>query len=149
MSTPSFSCVIDANILLKTVSAEDYAVEVLDFLQTLAPGIELHAPALARLECANVLRTRVMRFNYPVAEARNDLRELMQFAVTYYPIEPLTNAAFEIGCQYGVSAYNGLYVALAESLRLPFFTADRPVAQHLCHGPVQIVTPQHLFGSPK
>jgi predicted nucleic acid-binding protein len=149
MSTPPFSCVIDANILIKAVSVEDYTVEVLDFLQAITPGIELHAPELTRLECANVLRTRVMRFNYPVEQARQDLRELMQIAVTYYPIEPLVTTAFEIGCQYGVSAYDGLYVALADSLHLPLLTADRPAVNNLRSSPYQIVTPQQLFGAPR
>ncbi|HEY3415810.1 MAG TPA: type II toxin-antitoxin system VapC family toxin [Armatimonadota bacterium] len=144
-----FSCVIDANILLKAVSVEDYAVEILDFLQAITPGIELHAPVLARLECANALRTRVMRFKYPVEQAREDLRELMRLDVTYYPLDPLITTAFEIGCQYGVSAYDGVYVALAESLQLPLLTADHPAVNNLRSGPYQIITPQQLFGTPK
>jgi len=149
MSITPFSCVIDANILIKTVSVEDYTAEVLDFLQAITPVIELHAPELTRLECANVLRTRVMRFKYPVEQARQDLRELMQIAVTYYPLEPLITTAFEIGSQYGVSAYDGAYVALADSLHLPLFTADRPAVNNLSAGPFRIVTPQQLFGSPR
>ncbi|MHB0939240.1 MAG: type II toxin-antitoxin system VapC family toxin [Armatimonadota bacterium] len=149
MSTSPFSCVIDASILIKVISMEDYTEEIIDFLEEITPGIELHAPELTRLECANVLRTRVMRFNYPVAQARQDLGELMQIAVTYYPIEPLVAAAFEIGCQYGVSAYDGVYVALAASLHLPFFTVDRPAVNNLQSSPVQVVTPLQLFGASK
>jgi len=149
MSVTPFSCVIDANILMKAVSAEDYSAEILAFLQAITPGIELHAPILTRLECANVLRTRVMRFKYPVAQARQDLHELMQIAVTYYPIDSLIPTAFEIGCQYGVSAYDGVYVALADSLQLPLLTADRPAVNNLSNGPFHIITPQQLFGAPK
>jgi len=146
MSIQPFSCVIDANILIKTISVEDYTAEILALLQAITPGVELHAPELTRLECANVLRTRVMRFKYPVEQARQDLRELMQISVTYYPIEPLITTAFEIGCQYGVSAYDGVYVALADSLRLPLLTADRPAVNNLRSSPFRIITPRQLFG---
>lgn len=84
MSTTPFSCVIDANILLKTVLVEDYSEEILDFLKALTAGIAFYAPVLTQLECANVLRTRVMRFKYPVEKAREDFQELMQLGVTYY-----------------------------------------------------------------
>ena len=119
---------------------------MLDFLQAITPGIELHAPVLARLECANVLRTRVMRFAYPVAQARDDLTALQRMPVTYYPLEPLLSVAFEIGCQYGVSVYDGVYAALADSLHLPLLTADRPAARRLSAGPCQVLTPEQVFG---
>ncbi len=63
MSAVPFSCVIDANILLKTVSVEDYSEEILTFFQELTPGMELHAPILTQLEYANVLRTRILVSN--------------------------------------------------------------------------------------
>jgi predicted nucleic acid-binding protein len=147
--TASFSCVIDANLLLKTVSDEDYTVEMLDFFGGITPGLEVYAPVLARLECANVLRTRVLRFNYPVDDAARDLHELLQLTVTYLPIDTLITRAFEFGCRYRVSAYDGVYLALADSLRLPFFTADRPAATNLQASPYQIVTPGQFFGAPR
>jgi len=48
MSVMPFSCVIDANILIKVVSVEDYADEILDFLHGLTAGIEFHAPMLTK-----------------------------------------------------------------------------------------------------
>ncbi len=125
MTSTPFSCVIDANILLKVVLPEDYSQEILNFLKATGPGIELHAPELTRLEFANVLRTRVMRFKYPIEKARENLWKMMQIILTYHPIEPFITTAFEIGCQYGLSAYDGVYVALADSLHIPLLTADR------------------------
>jgi predicted nucleic acid-binding protein len=149
MSTVGFSCVIDANILLKAVSIEDYAEEILDFLQSITTGVELYAPILTQLECANVLRTRVMRFKYPIALARQDFQDMMQVAVTYYPFDALIPTAFEIGCQYSVSAYDGIYVALADSLHVPWLTADRPAVNNLRSSPYHLITPQQLFGAPR
>jgi len=144
-----FSCVIDANILLKTVLVEDYSAKILTFLKAISSGIELHAPELTQVECANALRTQVMRFKYPVDQAREDLYALMQIVITYYPIAPLITKAFEIGCQYGVSAYDGIYVALSDSLHLPLLTADRPAVNNLRSSPYQIITPQQLFDNPQ
>jgi predicted nucleic acid-binding protein len=149
MNISPFSCVIDANILLKSVFVEDYAEEILDFLQMYPLEIELHSPVFTKLECANVLRTRVMRFKYPVEQARQDLNNLMQIVVKYHPIDPLITMAFEIGCKYGLSAYDGIYVALADSLDLPFFTADGPAVNNLRSSPFRIITPQQLFGEKK
>lgn len=56
-------------------------------------------------------------------------------------------AAFEIGCRYGVSAYDGVYIALADSLHLPLFTADRPAVNNLSASPYRVITPQQLFGA--
>ncbi len=98
MTIVPFSCAIDANILLKAVSIEDFADEILDFLHARTSEIELHAPMLTKLECANVLRTRVMRLKYPVEKTRQDLDELKQIAITYYQFDSLIFTAFEIGC---------------------------------------------------
>jgi len=146
MSTIPFSCVIDANIFMKTVSIEDYTAEVLDFFQGLTPEIELHAPILAQLECANALRTRILRFKYPAEQARQDLEDLQKLAVTYYPIDSLITPAFEIGSQYGLSVYDGIYVALANNLHLPLLTDDHPAVNNLRNSPYQIITPQQIFG---
>jgi predicted nucleic acid-binding protein len=143
----AFSCVIDANILLRLVSNEEYSVEVIDFLNGLTSGTEFHAPELLKLECANALRTRILRFKYPIDRARQDMQSLMCVAINYYPIDPLINMAFEYACQYGVSAYDAVYAALAEKLHLPLFTADRPAAMNLATGPIHVVTPQQVFGA--
>jgi len=86
---------------------------------------------------------------YPVDKATQDLDELMQIAVTYYQFDSLISTAFDIGCQYGVSVYDGIYVALADSLHLPLLTADRPAVHNLRSSPYQLITPLQLFGSPR
>lgn len=117
MSAP---LVVDASVALK------WLIEEPDSEAALAlQGRDLVAPALLRLEVANVLRTLVARGTANRAQAL-DLLALFQTApVTIIdPDEALEVRALEMGLELGHPVYDCLYLALSERTGCTLVTAD-------------------------
>ena len=98
----------------------------------LAPGRVLHAPHLLDVEVAQVLR-RLERAGAVgerrAGEALDDLRALRLVRHEHLPL--LTRAW---ALRHNLSAYDALYVALAEGLGAPLLTLDRRLADAPGHG---------------
>ncbi len=74
------------------------------------------------METAAVLRRMVGRGLLPAARATLALDDLIVFPATRHPHEPYLRRVWEL--RANVSAYDAVYVALAESLRAPLLTVD-------------------------
>jgi len=136
--------VVDANVILKAVIIEPYSREVIDMLRQLGIGIELHAPLFLKVECSNVLWKQV-RAGYPLPHAVQDIHSLAKLAIQYTATEPLLGLAFEMACQYDITVYDALYLALAATMQLPVITGDRPAARKAAGSPYEIITLSDLF----
>lgn len=113
--------VIDASVAIKWIIDEEGSAEA-DRLQ----GAEMAAPALLRIEAANVLRTLAARQQIDTAEAAN-LFALFQTA----PVaivdgdNRLERRALDLALGLGHPVYDCLYLALAERMQRRLVTADR------------------------
>jgi predicted nucleic acid-binding protein len=115
--------IIDACVSPKWVVAEAFSDEAALLING---GFELHAPSHWMAEANNVLwdywhRRKLM--------TRDDLDEaaalLREVTVRETPIRGLLPAAIRIAAELEITVYDGLYLSLAEGLRLPLVTADR------------------------
>lgn len=91
-----------------------------------------HAPALAvphllDVEVAQALRRLVAGGALPASEARDALGDLRDLPLQRYPHLSLVPRAFEL--RANVTAYDGVYLALAEGLDADLFTRDRRLAR--------------------
>lgn len=135
------SCVIDASVGVKLFLPEDFADRAQEFVaEALADrSRSLHVPDLFFVECANVLWKAVRRLGYPMSYAKANLKNLRMTGLLTTPTQQLAERAFEISCEYGISAYDACYVALAESLGAPLVTADNRLASKLAGSSHKIV----------
>lgn len=88
---------------------------------------ESAAPDPVLVETAAVLRKRWMRGSLSEREFRNALATLRRYPLATYGAGSLLNRAFEL--RNNVSAYDALYIALAEGLRCPLVTGDARLAE--------------------
>nr|WP_209842069.1 type II toxin-antitoxin system VapC family toxin [Rubellimicrobium aerolatum] len=112
--------VVDASVALKWLVEEPGSEAALALQHQ-----DLAAPALLRIETANVLRTLVARGAAEAAQAR-DLLGLLQIApVTIIdPDDALETRALALALDLNHPVYDCVYLALAERLNRSLITAD-------------------------
>lgn len=82
----------------------------------------LHVPHLVDIEVASALRRQVVGRALTPDDAQRCLRAWTLLGLIRYAAPPLLNRVWEL--RDVVSAYDALYVALAEALDCPLVTAD-------------------------
>ena len=86
----------------------------------------LHAPHLMDVEVAQVLRRYHARGAIGEDRGREALEDLGDLDVARYPHDPLLPRVWQL--RANLSAYDAVYVALAEALAAPLLTLDRRIA---------------------
>jgi predicted nucleic acid-binding protein len=87
------------------------------------PEESLHAPHLLDVEVAQVLRRYHLAGDLGTGRARQALADLADLPVIRYPHDVLLPRVWEL--RRNVTAYDAVYVALAEVLEAPLLTCDR------------------------
>jgi predicted nucleic acid-binding protein len=95
--------------------------------QLAGAGRAVHAPHLIDAEVLGVVRDRVVRRYISAAEGAERVRRMRELAVVRYPHVDLLERAWEL--HPAVTAYDALFVALAEALNVPLVTTDRRLAR--------------------
>lgn len=123
--------VIDASVALKWLVEEPGSEDALAL-----QGRDLAAPALLRIEAANVLRTLVARQEATRAQAVELLALLQGAPVTIVdPDDALEARALELALDLGHPIYDCVYLALAERMGRTLITADKRFLRALRDGP--------------
>jgi predicted nucleic acid-binding protein len=92
-------------------------------------------PHLVDAEIASVLRTHLLLGRIAGSRARAMLRDFLDLALIRFPHADLLSRVFELA--HTLTAYDALYVALAESLAAPLITCDRRLAR-ACAGIIAV-----------
>lgn len=87
----------------------------------------VHVPHLIDAEIAQVLRRLVLRGLLDARSGAAALRRWQDFDVERYPHEPLLDRVWEL--RSNVTAYDAIYLALAEALSMVLVTGDRRLAR--------------------
>lgn len=86
----------------------------------------VHAPALIDAEVSSVIRglslTAKPEKRINEDRAREMLDDYAGMRIVRHPMQPLQGRVFEL--RHGLTAYDAMYVALAEMLDLPLLTGD-------------------------
>jgi predicted nucleic acid-binding protein len=100
-----------------------------------AGSSRLVAPRLFDVECASGLVKAVRRRRLAAARALDDLLDLLDLPVERLEAPGAEVAALLLALEYGISAYDAVYVALAAEEELPLVTADARLVRALAGSP--------------
>lgn len=124
--------VVDASVVVKWLPVfkqEPLVLEALNLLQKWQQGsVDLLAPDLLWIETANVHWRAVRQNRCSRTEAQMSLAGLQVYRLPTLPTEKLVDEALRIALMYGRTAYDSVYVALANSVNAPLITADEKLA---------------------
>jgi predicted nucleic acid-binding protein len=100
----------------------------------------LHAPHLLSAEVTQVLRRWAALGALPAPDARDALSDLAGLDIEHYPHEPFLDRVWQL--RHNLTAYDALYVTLAEVLAAPLLTADRRIATASGHSAAVELMPE-------
>jgi predicted nucleic acid-binding protein len=116
--------VVDASAVLETLLRTAKAEAVDDRLFNRSQT--LHAPHLLDVEVAQVLRRFAGNGEIDDERGRTALADLADFPLRRYPHDFLLPRVWNL--RRNLTAYDAIYVALAEALDAPLLTCDRRLA---------------------
>ena len=96
-----------------------------------SPLVPLHAPHLLDIEVAQVLRRYVRDKTIAAQRGQEALEDLGDLALNRYPHDFLIPRVWELHAT--LTAYDAVYVALAELLDAPLLTCDGKIASAPSH----------------
>jgi predicted nucleic acid-binding protein len=121
--------VVDASamleVLLRTPAAAAVERRLFDSRQT------MHAPHLIDVEVAQVIRRYAATRDLDADRGRAALADLADFPLRRYPHDLLLPRVWEL--RNNLTAYDAVYVALAEALDAPLLTSDKRLATAAGH----------------
>lgn len=120
--------VFDTSVAVKLVLSDEPHSALADMALRLAahyPALIWAVPDLFDVECANVIRTSVLRHRLHIDQGARALDALLELPLRRVATRHLSVGALALALGAGVSVYDACYVALAELLGAPFVTADR------------------------
>lgn len=117
--------VVDASALVEVLIRSSATASVEDFLVRNRDG--LHAPHLLDIECTHVIRHYVQLGIMQSHHARISISGLQDFRLIRHSHVPLLGRVWEL--RASLTAYDAVYVALAESLGAPLLTRDKRLAR--------------------
>jgi predicted nucleic acid-binding protein len=98
----------------------------------------MHAPHLLDVDVTQVLRRLVQRKEVTAARAEQALDDLSKLVIERHEHQPLVSRVWQL--RDSISAYDGVYVALAEALDAPLLTCDAKLAgAHGHHATIELV----------
>ncbi|MFN6561591.1 MAG: type II toxin-antitoxin system VapC family toxin [Nostoc sp. ChiSLP01] len=131
MSNP-LRCVIDTSVCIKYFIADPLTAKVNQLLGHLGnPQTEIYVPDLFYIECTNVLLKYIRARMYTAAEVQADLATLKSFPLRVISTADLMADAATIALTYGISAYDGSYVALSQQVGTTLLTLDGKLVRAL------------------
>lgn len=128
-SERGWSLVVDASVVVEYLVDLTYVEHATRVFRRLVdePGGALWAPDLVYAECASALRKLVALKHLSRPKARERVAQLTRLPLTIGGSHSLVIDAFELSP--ALTAYDALYVVLAERLEVPLVTADAKLAR--------------------
>ncbi len=119
------TCVVDCSIIIRLLASKPG-----DELLRQRMARTVHAPTLIDAEVSSVVRglsiTAKPELQISAERALEMLADYAGLRIARHPMQPLQARAFEL--RHNLTAYDAMYIALAESLGIPLLTDDGKLA---------------------
>lgn len=102
--------------------------------------VTISIPTLTFYEVNNLLRTAYKRLKISHKQAEEAYGGFLNLAFITYSSKDLFKKTLEIAISLEISSYDASYLALAEVIKAPFFTADEKLVQKARSGYVKRLT---------
>jgi predicted nucleic acid-binding protein len=130
---------VDASVGIKLFIPDPLSSKARELFAYLAyPQTEIFVPDLFYIECANTIWKYVRAGRYAAADAPADLAALKALRLRVVSTADLMEEAVSIGLTYGISAYDGSYVALSRQVSAPVLTLDLRLVTALAASPYDV-----------
>ena len=116
--------VVDSSAVLEVLLRTEAASRV--ERRIFSPGETLHAPHLMDVEVAQVLRRYCLAGEMDSERGEQAVRDLAEFPITRYPHDLFLPRVWQL--RHNMTAYDAVYVALAEVLPASLLTLDTRLA---------------------
>jgi predicted nucleic acid-binding protein len=121
---------VDARILVRLLGSSPHPAIQNRWDRWLSERTSIVAPRLLRYEIVNAFRQMVRTNELSEEGARFPLRAMLELPVVLHDDDQLHLDALTFACRFNLPAtYDALYLALAERLDCPFWTADKRLAR--------------------
>jgi predicted nucleic acid-binding protein len=117
--------VLDASVGLELLLQLDDAERIME--RVLGRGDSLHAPQLFDVEVTQVVRRYWRHGEVSVARAGVAIADLQELPIVRHEHTALLNRVWQL--RDDATAYDAVYIALAEALQCPLVTRDRALAR--------------------
>ena len=128
------TAVVDCSVIIRLLSSRPGDDEL---RQRLAGPV--HAPALIDAEVSSVVRglaiTAKLDVRISAGRAEEMLADYADLRIIRHPVLPLQARVFEL--RHNFTAYDAMYIALAEQLAMPLLTDDAKLAGSGHHADIQ------------
>jgi len=121
--------IVDASAILELLLRTPLAGKVEDRL--FSPGTGLHAPHLLDVEVTQTLRRYNLLGELTDERGQQALDDYLSLSIVRYPHDIFLQRAWDL--RNAVTAYDALYLTLAEALSAPLLTCDRHLARSAGH----------------
>lgn len=121
--------VVDSSLILEVLLRTQVAPQIEE--RIFSPAETLHAPHLLDLEVAQVLRRYCASGGIKPERGWEAVVDLADLPITRYPHEIFIFRIWEL--RHNMTAYDAVYVALAENLPAPLLTRDARLASASGH----------------
>jgi predicted nucleic acid-binding protein len=105
--------VVDSSVVIKWFVPEVHSEDALRYLD---PDLERDAPELLLAEVSNILWKKVGRGDLTAGEAESIARDIGQADINIHPMRPLFIPGLRFALTTSRTAYDSIYLALADSL---------------------------------
>jgi len=119
--------VVDASAMLGILLEDPSTIEAYRQLPADAQAAPFGAPALVEPETLNALRRLERHKVMPAWRATQAVADLRELRSVLYPHDPFLERVWEL--RHELTAYDAMYVALAERIDVLLFTADKGLAR--------------------
>ena len=118
--------ILDSSVIAKWFFPEESGQLALKIKDDFTANVtSISAPLLLYWEINNLLKTATKRSRITAKSAVSVYEAFLKLNFIVYSSEELMAKTLKIAIRFDISSYDASYVALAEYLQKPFFTADQ------------------------